>query len=94
VATAPAVGILEDWRATASTLALGPGDLLLLFSDGVTEAGRTDDNEFGETRLIETLRTRRSRPLTELLPSLVSAVEAHAGLAHEDDLTLVALRGV
>ena len=73
---------------------LAPGDLLLIYSDGVTEAGRSRNEEFGETRLREALRSRRRLPVTELLPSLVGAVEAHTGGAHEDDLTLVALRGL
>jgi sigma-B regulation protein RsbU (phosphoserine phosphatase) len=87
------VGLLEDWRVTAATLPLGPQDLLLIFSDGVTEAGRTRNDEFGETRLLEALRARRRAPLGELLASLVTVVETHAGPAHEDDLTLVGLRG-
>jgi len=91
--TAPAIGLLESWRAATASVTLGPGDLLLLFSDGVTEAGRTRADEFGEARLAEAVRSRRRLGVSDLLPSLVSAVEAHAGVAHEDDLTLVALRG-
>jgi serine phosphatase RsbU (regulator of sigma subunit) len=93
-ATAPALGLLEDWKATAGEVRFAPGDLLLLFSDGVTEAGRTTRDEFGEARLVEALRTRGRLPVSELLSSLVTAVEAHAGGAHEDDLTLLGLRGV
>lgn len=91
--TAPVVGLLQDWKATAGEVRLEPGDLLLAYSDGVSEAGRTCGEEFGEARLVEALRARRTLPLAELLPALVSAVEAFAGEAHEDDLTLVALRG-
>jgi serine phosphatase RsbU (regulator of sigma subunit) len=70
------------------------GDLVLLFSDGVTEAGRTRNDEFGEARLAEAVLARRRLPVPELLASLVGVVEAHAGAAHEDDLTLVGLRGI
>jgi sigma-B regulation protein RsbU (phosphoserine phosphatase) len=91
--TAPVVGLFEEWTATSGVVRLGPGDWLLLYSDGVTEAGRSRGEEFGELRLAEALRTRRELPAREVLPALVGAVEAFAGDAHEDDLTLVALRG-
>jgi phosphoserine phosphatase RsbU/P len=92
--TAPVVGLLSEWRVTVAEQLLAPGDLLLIYSDGVTEAGRSRNEELGEARLREALRSRRRLPVTELLPSLVAAVEAHGGGAHEDDLTLVALRGL
>jgi sigma-B regulation protein RsbU (phosphoserine phosphatase) len=92
--TAPVLGILAEWRAAVAETRFAPGDLLLLFSDGVTEAGRTRGDEFGEARLVEAMRARRRLPLAELLSALVGVVEAHAGGAHEDDLTLVGLRGV
>jgi sigma-B regulation protein RsbU (phosphoserine phosphatase) len=89
---APAMGLLQNWSATPGALRLDPGDWLLLYSDGVTEAGRDRGTEFGEARLFEALRARRQLTPSELLPGLVSAVEAFAGAAHEDDLTLVAAR--
>jgi phosphoserine phosphatase RsbU/P len=92
--TAPVLGILAEWRAAVAETRFAPGDLLLLFSDGVTEAGRTSGDEFGEARLAEAMRARRRLPLAELLSALVGVVEAHAGGAHEDDLTLVGLRGI
>jgi sigma-B regulation protein RsbU (phosphoserine phosphatase) len=91
--TAPVLGLLTEWKAAAAELLLAKGDLLLLFSDGITEAGRTRGEEFGETRLAEALRTRRRLPVSEILSSLVSAVLTFADEAHEDDLTLVGLRG-
>jgi phosphoserine phosphatase RsbU/P len=92
--TAPAVGLLQDWQATAGEVRLEGGDLLLVYSDGVTEAGlATGGEEFGDLRLAEALKARQALPAAELLPALVSAVEAFAGEAHADDLTLVALRG-
>ena len=91
--TAPAMGLLQDWRASAGELRVGGDDLLLVYSDGVTEAGLTTGQEFGDHRLAEALRARRALAPAELLPALVTAVEAFAGEAHADDLTLVALKG-
>ena len=92
--TAPVVGLLSEWRVGVAEQVLAPGDLLLIYSDGITEAGRTRNEEFGEKHLREALRSRRRLPIAELLPSLVGAVEAHAGGAHEDDLTLLGLRAL
>jgi sigma-B regulation protein RsbU (phosphoserine phosphatase) len=92
--TAPALGLLADWKATVGEMRFAMGDLVLLFSDGVTEAGRNRNDEFGEARLAEAVLARRRLPVPELLASLVGVVEAHAGAAHEDDLTLVGLRGI
>jgi phosphoserine phosphatase RsbU/P len=91
---APAMGLLERWSVTPALVRLEPGDWLLIYSDGVTEAGRSVGEEFGEQRLFEALRARRDLVPVELLPSLVGAVEAYAGVAHEDDLTLVGGRGI
>ena len=84
---------MQDWQATAGEVRVEGDDLLLVYSDGVTEAGLTTGEEFGDLRLAEALKARRTLPAAELLPALVTAVEAFAGEAHEDDLTLVALRG-
>ncbi|HVQ29298.1 MAG TPA: SpoIIE family protein phosphatase [Vicinamibacteria bacterium] len=91
--TAPAVGLIQDWPATAGDVRLAPDDLLVVYSDGVTEAGFNTGEEFGDARLVEAIRARRALPAGDLLPALVSTVEAFAGEAHADDLTLVALRG-
>lgn len=91
--TAPAMGLLQDWQATSGELWVEGDDLLLVYSDGVTEAGLATGEEFGDHRLAEAMKARRTLAAGDLLPALVTAVEAFAGGAHEDDLTLVALRG-
>ncbi len=45
---------------------MGPGDLLALYTDGVTEAANAEDEEFGTDRLVATLRELRPKPLPEL----------------------------
>src|SRR5206468_3838518 len=57
--TAPVVGLLEEWECTAAELRLESGDLLALFSDGITEAFSDAGEEFGDERLIEVLRAQR-----------------------------------
>jgi phosphoserine phosphatase RsbU/P len=89
--TAPVVGLLDDWDAMEAQVTLDPGDTLILYSDGVTEARDAADEEFGEERLIERARALRA-PLAEVPGALLAEVELFAGGRRQDDKTLVALR--
>jgi serine phosphatase RsbU (regulator of sigma subunit) len=91
--TAPVVGMMAEWSCEAAEVELGTGDTLVIFSDGVTEASGPGGEEFGEERLLETVRARRDSPLPSLPSAIVGAVEAFAGPHHDDDLTLVVARG-
>ncbi len=94
--TAPALGLMESWMAQQSEVELRPGDTLLIYSDGLTEAtpeaASCGDQEFGENRLVASVRRRRGRPVTDLPEALLADVEAFAGLKPQDDRTVVALR--
>lgn len=97
--TAPALGLIERWTAQEAEIEFRPGDTLLIYSDGVTEARRLEDSdpaegddEFGEARLAESLHRRRVEPLADLPARLLAEVEAFAGPEPQDDRTLVVLR--
>jgi sigma-B regulation protein RsbU (phosphoserine phosphatase) len=90
--TAGAVGLFEQWTCTVRDVTLGPGDLLAIFSDGVTEAASERGDEFGEERLAAMLREWRARPLADILRRLLDEVRAFGAEQH-DDLTLVLARG-
>lgn len=67
------------------------GDVFLFYSDGVTEARRSDDEMFGEARLADVLGHHARRPPRELIQRISDTVTRFAGSASlEDDLTLVA----
>jgi serine phosphatase RsbU (regulator of sigma subunit) len=99
-----ALGILPDTTYTAAEIALRPGDVLVLYSDGLTEASRPmpgvaeaaspDEEEyFGEERLLEATKAHHTESATEILDGLVSAVHAFAGDAPQsDDLTVVVVK--
>lgn len=75
------------------SVALGPGDLLALFTDGVTEAQGEGDDLFGDERIVALLRGERGRPAEQVLNRLLLAVRAHeADRGPSDDLTAVILR--
>ncbi len=93
--TGTVLGLLPFWDCGQSDVLLCAGDVALLYSDGVTEAGRETREEFGETRLLDSLARARTLPIHELVESVMTDVRTWLGGAdQEDDLTLVALRGV
>ena len=84
---------MPEARFQSRALTLDPGDLLCIYSDGITEAESPADEEFGLGRLIDLLRRERHRPLQELVESIPHKVGEHSqGLPQGDDQTLVLMR--
>jgi sigma-B regulation protein RsbU (phosphoserine phosphatase) len=90
--TAPVLGLLEEWECAADELRIECGDLLALFSDGITEAFSDQGEEFGDDRLIDVLRTGRGLPAAALVDVVIRRVAEFSGSQQEDDMTLVVAR--
>ena len=90
--TAGLLGIREDWTCAVAEVVLGPGDTLLVYSDGVTEARDGALVEFGVERLEAAVHAARRLAPPSLLESLVEEVRRFSGGRLADDLTLVAVR--
>jgi sigma-B regulation protein RsbU (phosphoserine phosphatase) len=89
------LGLLPAARFQSRAVTMEPGDLLCIYSDGITEASNPEDEEFGMGGLISLLRAQRDRPLAELIEAIPRAVgEFSQGLPQGDDQTLVLLRRV
>jgi sigma-B regulation protein RsbU (phosphoserine phosphatase) len=87
------VGLVPEAQYTAVCLKLEPGDTLVLFSDGVTEAMDPDEQLFGIPRLKALLTGQLECPLEQLQKCVLEAVENFARGAHQaDDLTLLIVR--
>ena len=87
------VGLVPEAEYTATSLKLQPGDTLVLFSDGVTEAMDPDDQLFGVPRLKQVLTGVRECPLEQIQKSILESVENFArGARQADDLTLLVVR--
>jgi len=72
---------------------LEPGDTLVLFSDGITEAMDPDEQEFGTTRLKQALAGQVNTSVEELQRIILASVENFArGARQADDLTLLLIR--
>ena len=87
------IGLFEGATYEAGGRTLAPGDLLALFTDGVTEAPAPDGEEFGAARLAELLRAHRTRPLAAVIDAVLDALLRWSGpVDAHDDVTLVLAR--
>lgn len=88
----PVLGILKEADYEHETMTLDPGERLVLFTDGLTEAQTpTAGDFFGEDRLLDILKRADHVPLEGLAQALVEAAREFAGGEPQDDLTLVIL---
>jgi serine phosphatase RsbU (regulator of sigma subunit) len=93
VATGTPLGVLPAARYPASEIVLEPGELLVLYTDGIVEATNPADEEYGLERLVEAVARNRRAPLAELVRALDADLEAFAsGVPFADDRTLVLAR--
>jgi len=87
------LGLLEESRYGEGAAELAPGDLLVLYTDGVVEASGPNGDEFGEGRLAEVVRRNRHLPLPGILSTVISELERfRGGVPPHDDITLVLAR--
>jgi sigma-B regulation protein RsbU (phosphoserine phosphatase) len=85
------LGVLADAGYHQAQIATAPGDRLILFTDGITEARDADDEEFGEERLISLAIEHRACSAPALQARLTEAVASFSGGRFQDDATLIVL---
>jgi serine phosphatase RsbU (regulator of sigma subunit) len=91
-ATAMALGITMETDFPSMEVGLDPGDRLLLYTDGVTEAEDMKDREYGEARLEAWLQANREETGRRLIDGVIAEVLEHCGAARpRDDMTLMCL---
>ncbi len=87
------VGVMENAQYRSKQIALIPGDTLLFYTDGVTEARNGDDEEFGENRMIAAMERPGNGSAQSILDSVLDAVHDFSVTdSLPDDLTLVVLK--
>lgn len=88
----PALGLFPAADYITCECALAPGDVLLLFTDGLFEVTDPDGDDFGAERLLEAAKRRMQLPLGELLDGLIEEVRSFAeGEEFEDDACLLGM---
>jgi len=90
-----ALGVTEDNHYKEDTLNLRSGDVLFLYTDGVTEAEKSDGNMYGEKRLMENLNQHKDLAADELVHTIKSEISQFvSGYQQSDDITILAMRYV
>jgi len=84
------LGMLPGMPYEAVSFRLEPGDMLALYSDGVTEAYVENENEWGEERLLNSLRSSREETAESIIDRVFVEIDDFAGAAPQhDDITLL-----
>lgn len=86
------LGIFSNVSIATEEIELFPGDALLLYSDGVTEARRSDGMLYGEERLADVLARARGLPAPALVKAVENGIYEHSGGRTHDDTVLLAVR--
>jgi len=88
-ATCTVVGLFERWDCAMEERELAPGEAVLLYTDGVTEALNRDGEEFGEDRLLEAARQHRELSPPGLLEAVADQARKFSPNEQADDITLI-----
>jgi sigma-B regulation protein RsbU (phosphoserine phosphatase) len=92
--TGPLLGTFEAATYKERVVEIRPGDILVMYSDGVTEAMAPSGEQFGEERLRKEIEARKTEPATVQLRGIWEAVQAFQGGDQDDDVTIVVVRGM
>ena len=87
--TATVLGRFPLWECSIGETSLSVGDTLALYTDGVTEAGSPDGEEFGEQRLLDCLMLHRELPSHLLVSAVIDEVHRYSPHEQQDDITLI-----
>ena len=94
-ATGMAVGAMPDAAYTSGRVVLGPDDIMVLYTDGITEAENAAQEMYGEDRLRETIAGARTLPAAEIVSAILESVQGFTGnTPQSDDITLMVVRSV
>jgi phosphoserine phosphatase RsbU/P len=91
----PVVGLFKTARYSQAGVRLECGDVLLFYTDGLSEAMNAADEEWGEEKMIEAVRACRCRPAVEMIDQLMRAADEFvAGAPQHDDMTMMVVKVV
>ena len=88
-ATATVLGLFEEWECMVAQRQLAPGDVLVIYTDGISEASPNEEDEFGEERLQDVVRRRQSQSADEILDAILRDVQQFSQGEQADDMTLI-----
>jgi phosphoserine phosphatase RsbU/P len=87
------LGMLEDCEYEEEEIAFDPGSILVMYSDGVSEAFDKNKEQFGDDRVIDVVCTLRDKPARTIVDKILESVHLHStGVPQLDDLTVVIVK--
>lgn len=87
--TGTLLGLFPSWECSVAECELASGDVLALYTDGITEASDAKGNEFGEESLIDGLRRHGNLPSHALLAAVADEVRTFSAGEQRDDITMI-----
>lgn len=87
--TSTLLGLFEEWHCSLREKEMSAGDVLVLYTDGITEANNERGEEFGERSLIQSLRQHRELSCQALLATIVDEVRQFSREEQHDDITAI-----
>ncbi|HEX4751231.1 MAG TPA: SpoIIE family protein phosphatase [Bryobacteraceae bacterium] len=87
--TSTVLGLFKDWDCVTTECHLFPGDILALYTDGATESFNAAGEEFGEQRLVESLKRHRGQTAQSIVTSMLADLQLFSPHEQHDDITLV-----
>jgi sigma-B regulation protein RsbU (phosphoserine phosphatase) len=91
--TGLALGVLDNFTYRKNSISMEPGDMLVVYSDGVTDMEDKTHRQFGQERLEALIAEHRAKSAHDLVEHIMKAAVEHAGSAPQfDDLTLVVVK--
>jgi sigma-B regulation protein RsbU (phosphoserine phosphatase) len=88
-----AVGIMEDMTFSEEAVDLKKGDLVVFYTDGVSEARGAKAKEFGIERLIEIIKRSKDLSARQIVDNILAELKGFQGRAHQhDDITIIAVK--
>jgi serine phosphatase RsbU (regulator of sigma subunit)/predicted enzyme related to lactoylglutathione lyase len=93
-ATCTVVGLFDDWQCSMAESRLDEGDILALYTDGVTEIFNEEEEDYGELRLLDALRRHRNLPALQMANAVIDEVLSFGVGEQFDDVTLIIAKRV
>jgi serine phosphatase RsbU (regulator of sigma subunit) len=92
MSTTTVLGLFPNWESPIKNHKLTAGDIMIICTDGVTEAPNTLGEEYGEIRLSELIQRNRNLTASELLTAIQTDVQQFSGTTQADDITVIVAR--
>jgi serine phosphatase RsbU (regulator of sigma subunit) len=87
--TCTVLGLFQNWKCVSEETPFRPGDLLVLYTDGLSEATNETGEEFGEYRLVAAIKRHQALRAGALVDALLDEVRLFAPSEQQDDITLI-----